>query len=787
MKTFLRGPNTCKARLLPLSLFAAGTLAQAQPCPDTNVLKVFFPPQLNGGVDVKGSRNGFVLADDFYCTYSGPITDIHIWGSWLNDVHGTITNFWLGIYDDVPAVTNLAIGPVTPSHPGTNLLWQQSFLPGQFAENPYAPAVETFYNPSNQVVLGNDTQAWYYCFYPANPFVQQGSVAFPTNYWLAARAQLAPDGTTYGWKTTTTPYNDAAVWGTVGPSGLPNGNWQPMTNPPTQQPINLAFKLNTTNTTTCAEGNGVKYVQWPNLLGGLDVWDSVTRPSQVTDGPWWLSDDFVCTNTGPITDIHLWGSWQNNAALPNSITFQLYVLDDVPANAVSNPFSHPGTNIVWHQTFPPGSYAEVIWNPNASEYFLDPGIPQILGGDNVVWYYCFYPTNLIQYGSPGQATNYWLAAFAELPAGTTNVFGWKSTTNVQNDISVHGAWPGFGVPPTGLPWKPNFESPGSQQPFDLAFKLTTPCTAYVVCPPTNKIVPCDPATWANFHICCPPTDPPLIVDSCCTNDFWVGYFAFVGSNSCSQTWSVIYSNYDCSSHLLGVCTQYVSVLVTNPPVFNGCVPAKTAQCGLPWSFDTPTAQYLCNSNNVAVGIVSTITNVVNACSNIVTRVWGATNECTSAFATCTEVVTITDTNPPTITCPTNIVVYTCGTNPVVVTWPTNGASATCGTATVTSLPPPGTAFLPDTTNTVVLTAYNACGVSNTCSFTVAVRRPMLGPIAYTLVPTNRVVLTWTYGILQSTTNILVPFMDVPGASSPYTNSTVPPPVERFYRLRCASP
>jgi len=51
-----------------------------------------------------------------------------------------------------------------------------------------------------------------------------------------------------------------------------------------------------------------------------------------------------------------------------------------------------------------------------------------------------------------------------------------------------------------------------------------------------------------------------------------------------------------------------------------------------------------------------------------------------------------------------------------------------------------------------------------------------------------VVLTWTFGILQSTTNLFVPFTDVsPAATSPYTNSTVPPPVSRFYRLRCTSP
>src|SRR5208283_5119845 len=110
--------------------------------------------------------------------------------------------------------------------------------------------------------------------------------------------------------------NDAAVWGTVlATSGLPIGNWQSMTNPTTQQQIDLAFMLTTpTNQppppTVCLETNGVKYLQPPNLQG-LDVWNN---------GPWLLADDFVCTNSGPVSDIHIWGSWLNNLVDSNSLT-----------------------------------------------------------------------------------------------------------------------------------------------------------------------------------------------------------------------------------------------------------------------------------------------------------------------------------------------------------------------------------------------------------------------------------------------------------------------------------
>ncbi len=237
--------------------------------------------------------------------------------------------------------------------------------------------------------------------------------------------------------------------------------------------------------TQCAEGNGLKYVQWPNLFGGLDVWDSSSQPARVTDGPWWLADDFTCTTTGPITDIHLWGSWQNDRPALNKLTFQLYVLDDVATNS-NNLFSHPGTNVIWHQTFPPGSYSEAIWTTNASEYFLDPGQPAVLGGDSVVWYYCFYPTNLVQSGTASQPRTYWLVAFAELPTFITNVFGWKTTTNLQHDISVHAPWLGFETAP--LPdtaWARTYEFSGGGQPLDLAFKLTTVTNNPLPCCPDN--------------------------------------------------------------------------------------------------------------------------------------------------------------------------------------------------------------------------------------------------------------------------------------------------------------
>jgi hypothetical protein len=50
---------------------------------------------------------------------------------------------------------------------------------------------------------------------------------------------------------------------------------------------------------------------------------------------------------------------------------------------------------------------------------------------------------------------------------------------------------------------------------------------------------------------------------------------------------------------------------------------------------------------------------------------------------------------------------------------------------------------------------------------------------------NEVVVTWDCGILQSATNVIGPYANVPGATSPYTNITISPsPPLVFYRTLC---
>ena len=184
----------------------------------------------------------------------------------------------------------------------------------------------------------------------------------------------------------------------------------------------------------CPETNGTKFILLPQTDGGWDVKD---------DHFVMLADDFFCNTSGPITDIHLWGSWLTNGVKTN-FTFTLAIYDDVPVS-ISNTFSHPG-DLQWQETFLPGQYFQSFWS-SSDELFLDPGQPQILGPDTQAWYFCFYPTNIfVQKGGAAAPKTYWLMVFAQPPAGELVDYGWKTTTNVQHDVSVFAPWPGFPPP-----------------------------------------------------------------------------------------------------------------------------------------------------------------------------------------------------------------------------------------------------------------------------------------------------------------------------------------------------
>ena len=100
------------------------------------------------------------------------------------------------------------------------------------------------------------------------------------------------------------------------------------------------------------------------------------------------------------------------------------------------------------------------------------------------------------------------------------------------------------------------------------------------------------------------------------------------------------------------CTNYVMVVDQTPPVI-ASVGDKTMECTTWWIFDSPSAVDACGTNTLTV--VHTTTNWTCGAAYVATRLWQAVDAFGNS-ATCTQVVTVVDTTPPLMMCPTNLTV-----------------------------------------------------------------------------------------------------------------------------------
>lgn len=234
-----------------------------------------------------------------------------------------------------------------------------------------------------------------------------------------------------------------------------------------------------------------KWIQLPDLSStGMDVLATLQPNAAVPPGPQWkiLADDFLCTQSGPITDVHLWGSWLNDIlpqdsqglSDPGALRFKLSFHSDVPATATS--FSHPGAEL-WSAIFSPGQFKV---NPDviaANEQFYDPNLDAIIGTDHEVYQYNF--TSLFDaLGNPfvqSQGTIYWLDVQTEVlnvQGVVPAVFGWKTRDPSQhfNDDAVFADTAGFAGALTTVWNELRYPAghPLQGQSIDLSFVLTVP-------------------------------------------------------------------------------------------------------------------------------------------------------------------------------------------------------------------------------------------------------------------------------------------------------------------------
>ena len=81
------------------------------------------------------STNPLGLADDWTCSETGFVKDIHFWGAWRNGNVGQINGFYLAIYSDIPENES----PTGYSMPG-DLIWAAEIT--DWAEVEITPGTE---------------------------------------------------------------------------------------------------------------------------------------------------------------------------------------------------------------------------------------------------------------------------------------------------------------------------------------------------------------------------------------------------------------------------------------------------------------------------------------------------------------------------------------------------------------------------------------------------------------------------------------------------------------------
>jgi hypothetical protein len=251
---------------------------------------VQMPDESPLGIDVNASYE-FILADDFECRETGPITDIHIWGSWFDDalpVNGPDdVVFTLSLHYDIPQ------GPGGYSQPGDVIqVWQ--FGPGDFTARVWLDGVnEGWMDPPDDYIPNADWTIWQYNFHipESQQFVQEGTPENPVVYWLDVKAEPLGAGALFGWKTSVDHWNDDAVWG----DGVEPyfGPWYELIYPPGHEyggtSIDLAFVIVSEE----------QEADWGDAPDGPYPTLAVSNGAYHLLGGPWLGDDFDAPDSEP--------------------------------------------------------------------------------------------------------------------------------------------------------------------------------------------------------------------------------------------------------------------------------------------------------------------------------------------------------------------------------------------------------------------------------------------------------------------------------------------------------
>jgi uncharacterized repeat protein (TIGR01451 family) len=149
-----------------------------------------------------------VLADDWKCSETGWVKDIHFWGSWLGDQEGIIDHFAIGVAANIPA----GVDGIPYSRPGETL--HEWGIYDWEVRGPYF-GDQGFYFAYIPEAFLNDHEK----YYQYNVFIDEADWFWQeegTIYWLflSAIVEFDPTGAQplWGWKSSQNHWEDDACW-----------------------------------------------------------------------------------------------------------------------------------------------------------------------------------------------------------------------------------------------------------------------------------------------------------------------------------------------------------------------------------------------------------------------------------------------------------------------------------------------------------------------------------------------------------------------------------------------
>ncbi len=455
-----------------------------------------------------------VVADDFRCVGTMPVSSVHWWGSyqrWSDMAAPSVTPqswriaFWSNVAAD---------GKYTFSRPG-NLLWVIT-VPARRVTEQWV-GVDEF--PS--VSAYQEACFSYSAELESLEYFWQDNYASSTTdsiFWMSITAVYsggkAPDYP-WGWQTRPKNWRDTAVTFSLRQKDLTAGtaadafSMTVLSSAAVCQQwegYGMAFELNTdpayvkweqaftglrhwayyedvqsgAASATAAAASTAKWTQNPDLTAtGIDIDATAdtprTWPNEIA------ADDFQCTTTGPITRITVWGSWYGDIPPTNDaayVTFTLTLRDDVPAGQGATHYSMPG-KILWQKEFTRAAFTVQQESSQTQSYYSPSNATYEQSNHRSVYKYVFDVDSqeaFQQTGSTAKPVVYWLSVQASVLqiAGTVATrFGWQSSSDHWNDS---GTWVGAAESYSGSAWQqllyPSKHTYAGRS-VDLAFAIET--------------------------------------------------------------------------------------------------------------------------------------------------------------------------------------------------------------------------------------------------------------------------------------------------------------------------